>query len=160
MADVEAVIDNQLARLTTFSELARDAVEAIDNARGYGIPEPDYVNVDKIRFDAELEKPTQEELDSVRKMTDLPLRLIRACGEWYAIRALKWSELKSIRTKATEGIDADYEVKILQKTILIGPKNFDELPAGIVPFLYTHLKQISGLDMEGPDVFSTEAEDL
>ncbi len=105
-------------------------------------------------------RPPKEELDKVKELTDLPIRLVRACGEWYALRALKWSELKAIRTKAAEGTDGDFEVKILQKTILVGPKSFDEQPAGIVPFLYAHLKQISGLDMEGPDVFATEAEDL
>lgn len=139
--------------------------QLIEHNAGFLVPglatESDFYYEDLFQDEnAESNKPSTERLAQLKTLTEMPLRLCKLNNNWWVIRGMTFTEAKITRKLAIENPNAEHEMVLLKKCILEGPTNFNDLPAGVVPFLTMNLRQASGLALDDEPLLNSEVEDL
>lgn len=139
--------------------------ELIEHHSGYLVPalatdEDFYVESLDEDIDIDSLKPDEQYLEKVKQEVALPLRLVRFHRNWWVVRALTWTEAKSLQRKLMENPEGDHEENTLKECIVYGPKEFDSLAAGALMFLMSNVRQASGLVAEDEALFNSDVEEL
>lgn len=110
------------------------------------------LDVDVIREPEEKEKPDKDVIESVKKKVTHPLRLVRACNNWFIIRPLLRIEFMAMQKKIEDkSIDAEKE-SVDKCVVWSTVEDYDKEVAGIVPVVSRQILIFSGFSDVGVEV--------